>query len=236
MEKRKKVLERSRKKKEKKEEKKDRIEFVPEDHGEEALQLEDYDPEELAENLALGKKMLRKRNRDEILENTYHKFAYASDDDELPDWFVEDEKQHRFICLPITKEEVEEQKRRITMDQNRDSKKVLEAKWRKKQKISRKMKKIKQKSEAIFDQEGVEERQKMRQVQSMVKRTLSKKDQKKTYVVGQKFKATRHGKNSRTHKLVDSRLRKDIRGEKRAQKRNLGSRKATRMNRKRRNK
>lgn len=48
------------------------------------------------------------------------------------------------------------------MDQNRDSKKVIEAKWRKKQKIVRKMKKIKQKSEAIFDQEGVEERQKMK--------------------------------------------------------------------------
>lgn len=37
----------------------------------------------------------------------------------------------------------------------------------------------------------------MKQVQSLVKRTLSKKDQKKKYVVGQKFKATSFGKNSR---------------------------------------
>lgn len=67
----------------------------------------------------------------------------------------------------------------------------------KKQKIGRKMKKIKQKSEAIFDQDGIEERQKMRQVQSVIKRTLQDKDKKKNYVVGKKFKATSFGKNSR---------------------------------------
>lgn len=51
--------------------------------------------------------MLRKRNRDEILERTYHKYAYDSDDDELPDWFMTDENAHRLISLPITKDEVE---------------------------------------------------------------------------------------------------------------------------------
>lgn len=50
------------------------------------------------------------------------------------------------------------------MDQNRDSKKVIEARWRKKQKVNRKMKRVKNKSEAIFDTEGMEERQKIRQV------------------------------------------------------------------------
>ena len=30
--------------------------------------------------------MLRKRNRSEIMNETYNKFAYGSDDDELPDW------------------------------------------------------------------------------------------------------------------------------------------------------
>lgn len=94
--------------------------------------MEDYDPEDLATNLVLAKKMLRKRNQDQILNSTYHKFAYNSDDEDLPDWFIEDEKKHKMITLPITKEEVEEQKRAIMMDQNRDSKKVLEAKWRKK--------------------------------------------------------------------------------------------------------
>jgi hypothetical protein len=50
-------LERSRNKKDKNK-KDDKIEFVPE------MDIEDFEPEELAENLVLAKKMLRKRNRD----------------------------------------------------------------------------------------------------------------------------------------------------------------------------
>jgi hypothetical protein len=44
--------------------------------------------------------------------------------------FKDDEKKHCFSILPITKEEVEEEKRLIYLDQNRDSKKVIEARWR----------------------------------------------------------------------------------------------------------
>lgn len=44
--------------------------------------------------------------------------------------FKEDERKHRFSIIPITKEEVEEEKYRIYLDQNRESKKVIEAKWR----------------------------------------------------------------------------------------------------------
>lgn len=96
------------------------------------MELEDYDPDSLASNMVLAKKMLRKRNREQIEDSTYNKYAWESEDDEMPDWFKEDERKHRFSITPITKEEVEEEKRRIYMDQNRDSKKVIEAKWRKK--------------------------------------------------------------------------------------------------------
>lgn len=44
----KRVLERSRKKKDKKESQKDKIEFVPQEDIEEEMNMEDYDPEELA--------------------------------------------------------------------------------------------------------------------------------------------------------------------------------------------
>lgn len=104
MEKRRKVLERSRLKKEKKESKKEKIQYVKND---DEKQLEDYDPEDLATNLALAKKMLRKRNLEYITNSTYNKYAYNSDDEDLPDWFMDEEKKHRHVCLPITKEEVE---------------------------------------------------------------------------------------------------------------------------------
>lgn len=94
------------------------------------------------------------------------------------------------------------------------------------------MKHIKNKSEAIFDTEGLEERQKMKQVQALVKKNLSKRENKKSYVIGKKAAPTKYGKNSRTHKLVDSRLRKDVRGQKRADFKRLGKRKAQKMHRK----
>jgi AdoMet-dependent rRNA methyltransferase SPB1 len=37
--------------------------------------MEDYDVDSLAETLALAKKMLRKRTRDEIIESTYNRFS-----------------------------------------------------------------------------------------------------------------------------------------------------------------
>jgi len=66
-------LERSRNKKDKNK-KDDKIEFVPE------MDIEDFEPEELAENLVLAKKMLRKRNRDLIINASYNKYAFDEDD------------------------------------------------------------------------------------------------------------------------------------------------------------
>jgi AdoMet-dependent rRNA methyltransferase SPB1 len=66
-------LERSRNKKDKNK-KDEKIEFVPE------MDIEDFEPEELAENLVLAKKMLRKRNRDLIINASYNKYAFDEDD------------------------------------------------------------------------------------------------------------------------------------------------------------
>lgn len=66
-------MERSRNKKDKNK-KDEKIEFVPE------MDIEDFEPEELAENLVLAKKMLRKRNRDLIINASYNKYAFDEDD------------------------------------------------------------------------------------------------------------------------------------------------------------
>ncbi len=79
------MLERSRKRKEAKESTENKIEFV----SEQAMELEDFDPEDLATNMVLAKKMLRKRNREQIIESTYNRYAYDSADDELPDWYAQ---------------------------------------------------------------------------------------------------------------------------------------------------
>jgi len=46
----------------------------------------------LAENLALAKKMIRKKHRDNIIDSTYNKFSYDDDEIDIPKWFIDDEK------------------------------------------------------------------------------------------------------------------------------------------------
>lgn len=60
----------------------------------------------------MAKKMLRKRNREEIIDSSYSRYA-QEDHDELPTWFVDDEKKHSFKHLPITKEETKAELERI---------------------------------------------------------------------------------------------------------------------------
>ncbi len=51
------------------------------------------DIEDLAANLALAKKMLRKKDREAIIESSYSRYALEEEDFEnLPNWFLEDEK------------------------------------------------------------------------------------------------------------------------------------------------
>ena len=52
------------------------------------MEIEDFDPEELAENLVLGKKMLRQRSREQIINATYNKYAFDDQDDQLPEWYL----------------------------------------------------------------------------------------------------------------------------------------------------
>lgn len=65
--------------------------------------MEDYDINSLAETLAIGKKMLRNRSREEIFDFSYNRYNFE-DHEELPKWFSEDEKRHNFKQPPISKE------------------------------------------------------------------------------------------------------------------------------------
>ena len=121
MEKRRKRLKRQRIRQEKKEEantKDQKIQIVPQ------INYEDYDIDDLANTMVLAKKMLRTKNRDEIIESSYSRYAFH-DDENLPDWFVEDEKIHNFINLPITKEESQMEKKRLMAINARLPKKVI---------------------------------------------------------------------------------------------------------------
>jgi hypothetical protein len=56
--------------------------------------MEDMDDDELAEIMAISRKMIRKKFRRKIIDESYNKYNYPDDPKDLPKWFVEDEKRH----------------------------------------------------------------------------------------------------------------------------------------------
>ena len=107
------------------------------------------DSDEMAETRALAKVMLRKKARRDILDSTYNRYANFDDENVLPAWFLEDEKKHYKPILPVTKEMVAEEKALLKEYDARPSKKVQEAKARKKRRLAKAMNKVKQKAQVI---------------------------------------------------------------------------------------
>lgn len=87
--------------------------------------------------------------------------------------------------------------------------------------MAKKMKRAKKSAEVIIEQEGVTEGSKARQIQNLYKKQLASVKREKKYIVGRKLTAGPGGRDSRSVKHVDRRLKKDRRGEKKAGK-NIG--------------
>ena len=104
------------------------------------------DSDDIAETRALAKKMLRKKFRTEIIDNSYGRYAREDNEDILPPWFLQDEARHNVPNVPVTKEEIELEKQALRDWNARPSKKVTEAKNRKKAKLARAMSKVKAKA------------------------------------------------------------------------------------------
>ena len=188
------------------------------------------DSEEMAETRALAKVMLRKKNRNEIIEGTYNRYAVHEDPSSLPDWFIEDEMRHfraNNVHL-VTKEMVADEKKLLKAYNERPSKKVQEAKARKKKRLAKAMNKIKTKATVIAEQQEISEGTKMRQIQKLYKKEKAKNKEEKNYVVSRNFSNIAGSKTPRNTKAVDKRMKKDRRAlkarAKKDKKRNGGGR------------
>lgn len=105
-----------------------------------------------ADELAIGHVMAQsKKNREQLIDHSYNRykenpkkffdsflfsFMGYGDSDGLPKWFIEEEKQHCRASIPVTKELVERYKAKMREINLRPSKKVAEAKGRKKRRVS----------------------------------------------------------------------------------------------------
>uniref|UniRef100_A0A2C9W0V9 Putative rRNA methyltransferase n=1 Tax=Manihot esculenta TaxID=3983 RepID=A0A2C9W0V9_MANES len=166
---------------------------------------DDDDVETKAEVLAYAKKMLRKKQREQMLDDAYNKYMF--DDEGLPGWFVEEERRHRQPMKPVTKEEIAAMRAQFKEINARPAKKVAQAKARKKRVAMRKLEKVRKKANTISDQTDISDRSKRKMIEQLYKKATPKRP-KKEYVVAKKGVAVKAGKGK---VLVDRRMKKDAR-------------------------
>ncbi|KAM4034189.1 pre-rRNA 2'-O-ribose RNA methyltransferase FTSJ3 [Anomaloglossus baeobatrachus] len=171
------------------------------------------------EGLALGTVIAtsKKATRD-LIDKSFNRRAFNEADDELPDWFLSDEKKHRSVQIPVDRETMEEYRRRQKELNARPIKKVAEAKARKRRRMLKKMEQAKKKAEAVVNTVDISEKEKAAQLRSIYKKAgLGKEKRQVTYVVAKK------GTGKRVHrpagvkgqfKVVDGRMKKDMRKQK----------------------
>ncbi|XP_076452756.1 pre-rRNA 2'-O-ribose RNA methyltransferase FTSJ3-like [Babylonia areolata] len=167
-----------------------------------------------AVGLAMGTAMVRsKKRRRDMIESGYHRYM-RGEEDNLPDWFLHDEKKHCQKQMPVTKEEVQEYVMKMRAIDARPIKKLAEAKARKKKKMVKRLEKARKKAEAIGDTVDVSEKEKMQQIKNIYKKAglLGQKKVETTYVVAKKGMGRRvrrpQGVKGR-FKVVDPRMKKD---------------------------
>merc|ERR1719361_2450030 len=127
------------------------------------LDEDSTDSEAIAEVQALGAKMLQKKVRMEMIDDSHNRYSFDDDGCKIPQWFKDDENAHNVVNLPITKEEVAEYRAKLKAANARPIKKVAEAKARKKLRAQRQWNKIRGKATRIAENPDLNESTKMKQ-------------------------------------------------------------------------
>ncbi|XP_037350661.1 pre-rRNA 2'-O-ribose RNA methyltransferase FTSJ3 [Talpa occidentalis] len=202
------------------------------DSGFEIVPIEDpvkhriLDPEGLALGAIIASSKKAKRD---LIDDSFSRYTFNEDEGELPEWFVQEEKQHRVRQLPVDKKEVEHYRKRWREINARPIKKVAEAKARKKRRMLKKLEQTKKKAEAVVNTVDISEREKVAQLRSLYKKAgLGKEKRQVTYVVAKRGvgRKVRRPAGVRGHfKVVDSRMKKDQRAQQRKEQKKKHKRK-----------
>lgn len=167
----------------------------------------------LAQQMATGEKKSQ-----DVVDDGYNRLAFR-DVDGLPEWFLDDEGKHSKANRPISKSAAAAIKEKLRAINARPIKKVMEAKGRKKMKAAHKLEKLRKKSALIAEDEGLSERDKSQTIARMMSRATKKKPKQQVKLVV--AKGNNRGVSGRPkgvkgkYKIVDSRMKKDIRAQKR---------------------
>jgi len=170
----------------------------------------------LAHQLATGAK-----TKADLLDDGFNKYSLR-DTEGLPEWFLDDENKHSKPLRPITAAAAAAIKEKIRALNARPIKKVREAKARKKMQAATRLEKLRKKSALLLEDEGMTEGDKSKAIAKMMARAAKKTPRRKTTVVvasggNRGIKGRPRGTKGR-YKMVDKRLKKDVRAEKRLKK------------------
>lgn len=170
----------------------------------------------LAHQLATGAK-----TKADLLDEAFNKYSLR-DTEGLPEWFLDDERKHSKPLRPITAAAARAIKEKLRALNARPIKKVREAKERKKLRAAQRLEKLRKKSALLLEDEGMSEGDKTKAIAKMMARAAKKKPKRKTTVVvargGNRGISGRPRGTKGRYKMVDARLKKDVRAEKRLKK------------------
>ncbi|CAG8447215.1 11599_t:CDS:10, partial [Scutellospora calospora] len=210
----------------------DDIEIVPrnKDSDEEMWGVDEVDEDEkkmrrakeigliTAEAVTLAQQLVnRKKTKYDLIDEGFRRNTY-NDRDGLPVWFLDDEKQHNKLNLPVTKEAVQVIRERMKALNARPIKKIAEAKARKKIRAMRKLTKLQKKTDTIIETSDMTEKEKANTISKMLSKTQNKVKREVKVIVA---KGPIKGKKGRPkgvkgrYKMVDARMKKEARAMKR---------------------
>lgn len=139
---------------------------------------------------------------------------YTFNDDKMPAWFEDQEEPHKQPGYEITAEMAADIRAQNKAINDRPIKKVLEAKARKKQKSRKVLDKLTQKATAINDNTDFSEKEKVSQIRTLFKRAQTK-HKKTTLVVTKRADAGKRPFRPKGvtghYKVVDPRMKKELR-------------------------
>lgn len=172
-----------------------------------------------AEAMTLAQKVASgETTRAQLMDDGFNKYAFR-DRDGLPEWFLDDEDKHSRPQRPITAAAAAAIKEKLRAMNARPIKKVREAKDRKRFKAARRLEKLRKKSALLAEDEDMTEGDKARSIAKMLSKASKKKPKKQVKVVvargGNRGVPGRPRGVKGKYKIVDARLKKDVRAEKR---------------------
>lgn len=178
----------------------------------------------MATKLASGN---RNKMREELIDESFNRFAFSEKSSDLPTWFHEDESKHNKPIKPITREVADAIKNKLKEINDLPIKKILEAKGRNKTRSLRRLEGLKKKAEAIMGSGEEGEKAKLIQISKLLKKSSVKREKPALVVakgLNRGLKGRPKGVKGR-YKMVDSRMMKELRAEKRAKKKASKSKK-----------